>query len=163
MFGLFNKTTKPAPWAATETKPADPTMFRPQSPIELKIKACSLAAEARIIRKIELRLKRRQSASGKERPGLRDARSADQFFKLQDHRRIEIRSEARATHLARTFLKGQDYSIAEQSPSSYPNFAKISAMVTKYAVGDKRVVAQRFEEWKQKAMNHSLRSQMKGG
>lgn len=126
-------------------------MERPQSPLELKVKAASLAAEARIIRRLELRLKRRQTASGKPRAGLRDPRNAEPFFKLQAHRRIDIRYEARATHLARTFLKGVPYGTAEQKTHCWPPLKRAGEIAAKYAVGDKRIVAQRWEQWKQEA------------
>jgi len=126
-------------------------MERPQSPVELKVKAASLAAEARIIRRLELRLKRRKTASGKMKAGLRDPRNCEPFFKLQDHRRKEVRSEARATHLARTFLKGQPYELVEQKAYDWPPLKRAGEIAAKYAAGDKRIVAQRWEEWKQSA------------
>ena len=69
--------------------------------IELKIKAKSLAAEARFIRKEEQKLKghyHRGMAAGytEEAP--------KHLYTLRD-----VREEARQTHLARAFLKGTPY------------------------------------------------------
>jgi len=133
-------------------------MLTSQSPIQLKIKAASLAAEARIIRGIEVRLKKRRTAAGKERVGLRDPRIYDQYRGIHDHRCKDIRSEARATHLARTFLRGQLYCVAEQKVHSWPPFERARQIAAKYAAGDKQDVAQAWERWLQEAKAHwSLR------
>lgn len=147
MFGLKKKITEAVAEIITGT-------LEPQSPLELKVKACSLAAEARIIRKLELRLKRRKSSSGKILAGLRNGLAADQFFRLQCHRRKEVRQEARATHLARMFLKGREYRIAEQTAEALPDFKRISEIATKYGEGNKKLIAQTFGQWREAALNH---------
>lgn len=133
-----------------------------QSPIELKIKAKSLAAEARIIRQLEKRLKRRfkplkgkkNRGKFKERPGLRDERTATVFFKIQSHRKFEVRTEARATHLARAFLKGRPYTSLELTTYSAPPLDSATKIATRYAEGDPRIIAQRLAEWIATAKAH---------
>lgn len=79
----------------------------------------SLAAEARIIRRLEQRL---------SRPG--DHPSA--WYLIQGHRRGEIRREARATHLARAFLRGQPYRQLEQKCHERPDIKRVHALARKY-------------------------------
>lgn len=124
-------------------------MITPHSPIELKIKAASMAAEARIIRNLEKRLKRAGLFAGKHA----ERRRTD-FFNIQFHRRFDVRLEARATHLARTFLKGQPYSIVEQSHSTPAPFKRASEIATKYSKDDKRIVAQGWQAWQDAACVH---------
>lgn len=130
------------------------TAFKIQSPLELKIKAKSLASEARIIRALELRLKRRQTKGGKLRPGLRDPRALMAFGNIEHHRKHEVRFEARDTNVARGFLKGHDYIQVERFAWTQPTWAAVEAMVKKYAQGDSRIIAQRYAEWLQSAKDH---------
>lgn len=162
--------------------------FEPCAPLELKIKAKSLAAEARIIKNLELRLKRRYTTkcklknfrtgreagrefnsevmtTGKRRKGLTDERALAQFTKLQQHRKRDLRQEARATQLARAFLKGMAYSRVEWDAQGGrgllaggaglppPLVAAIQRLAEKYSDQDKRIVAQRFSEWLADATN----------
>lgn len=149
-------------WSKKEAAVAAPAQEAPTAgtlpkifSFELKVKALSLAAEARIIRSIELRLKRRKTASGKPLPGLRDAKNLDAFMKLRGHRHWEVRNEARATHLARTFLAGKPYSAAERKCLySDPPLSRAGELATKYSGADKRIVAQKFTEWRDAAIAH---------
>lgn len=114
--------------------------------LELKIKALSLVAEAHIIRRYESKIAKARSYWMRE--GHRHLNA--QFISLQNHRKLDVRREARATHLARMFLKGVDYLAVEQKCYEQPNWDKVFKMVVCYGgVLDSRVVAQRFEEWKQ--------------
>lgn len=77
--------------------------------IELKIKAKTLAAEARIIRREEIKRKRayhRGVAAGYEEEAQRELSKLEL---IHDHRVRDVREEARQTHLARAFLKGTPY------------------------------------------------------
>ena len=74
--------------------------------VELKIKAKHLALEPAIIRKEERKL--RERARRKEE----HSRQADS---LQSHRQHVVSREARATHLARAFIKGIPYEAVEQN------------------------------------------------
>lgn len=123
------------------------------NPIELKIKACSLAAEARIIKNIEKRLKRKHH-------GIKTDRTVAFYNKIRDHRVFQVRLEARATNLARAFLKGLSYSQVEQFTYYIPEDIdkKIQRMVTAYAVEDTRIVLQKFEQWWQDAQKYIKQS-----
>lgn len=174
MFGFFSKTTKPAPIKTEEA----PQSFKPHSPIELKIKALSLTMEARIIKRLERKLKRRYPHHATDeinkKTGLPETiihygpspllnpKRASQFFLIQGHRKNEVRLEARATHLARAFLKGRPYHEVEQKAldvvcplfKNHPVKLRIEALVKKYGQGDSRAIAQRFEEWCQNGQNY---------
>lgn len=83
--------------------------------IFLKVKAKSLAEEARIIRKEERRAK-----------GLRDH--------LRDHRTGVVRSEARATLLAYGFLRGRTLEQVETRAKTKPDWDKVWSMVRRYCL-----------------------------
>lgn len=89
-------------------------MFSP----ELKVKALSLAAEARIIRQ-----QTRKSVQHKD---------FDAANRLHLHRVGIVRSVARDTHLARAYLKGMPYQRVEQKAHTTPNLKAIATMVSKY-------------------------------
>lgn len=123
------------------------------SPIELKVKAASLAAESRIIRNLELRLKRRATVNNKLRPGLRDPRNLIPYIKLHDHRTKEVRTEARATHLARAFLKGQPYQLLERKTYTQPPLTRAGVIVIKYSA-DRAQAQTDFKKWQHSAMEY---------
>lgn len=93
----------------------------------LKVKLKSLAAEARIIRKEEMR----------SHGTLRDA--------LCIHRRVIVRSEARATHLAYGFLRGRQYIQLEHKAESAPDWKKVESMVKRYGQAG---IADHLNEWR---------------
>lgn len=102
------------------------------SDIKLKIKVKHLAEEARIIRHEENKYGYRKYLSGS-------------FYKfnpnntLREHRRWDVRNEARATQLARAMLKGKKYSSIESKRKSCKSYAfvevrkRVAKMVSKYA------------------------------
>lgn len=110
--------------------------------IELKIKAKHLALEPKIIRHEENKLKRR----------IKHHRSDDKtsaislgwkLNSLTNHRKVVVRNESRATHLARTFLAGKSYASVEKSRKDDYQFVlyivpRVVAMVTKYGSGEQR-------------------------
>ncbi|QGH74798.1 hypothetical protein MAL1_00030 [Bacteriophage DSS3_MAL1] len=84
--------------------------------IELKIKSKSLAAEARIIRAEEIKLRdtaRNRAALQKPVSKLVSSRNS-----LYRHRIDVVRLEARATFLARAFLAGKPRAVVEANPVS---------------------------------------------
>jgi len=89
---------------------------------ELKIKVKSLAAESRIIRAQELKLK------GKNWCSLANP--------LRNHRRGPLRAEARDTHIAYGYLKGRTYRQMEDNPETEPNWVNVARMVKKYGTGE---------------------------
>lgn len=80
----------------------------------LRVKLKSLAAEARFIRKEELRT--------------RGALRAE----LWQHRTHAVRSEARATHVAYGLLRGLQLVQIEPHSDTPPNWRKVRAMLRKY-------------------------------
>lgn len=139
--------------------------------IELKVKICSLAAEARIIRRLE-KQKRDQARRAR---GWRQAVAVDdkgraktKWFKevdapdtaqysddhlakyqsLRAHRILDVRKEARASQLAYGFLRGRDYKQMEQKCYTEPNWSKVQDIAERFSGEDKRIVAQRFAAWK---------------
>lgn len=148
--------------------------------IELKIKQKSLAAEARIIREQEERLSDKAfMKTANLHPSLEQTIGLEAYTKLKEkaergrhrllaqrdhiarHRRNEVRTESRLTHLARGFIKGLPYqameAIVHDGRQLKPkHWERIEAMVLRYGPYtegryDPRGVKQRFEEWKQAA------------
>lgn len=112
--------------------------------IELKIKSKHLALEPAIIKHEEAKLKRR----------INHHRSDDKTstitlgWKLDSlvrHRKMDVRNESRATHLARTYLAGKPYAHAELKRND-DNFyqlyivPRVVAMVTKYGNRDQKKI-----------------------
>ena len=120
------------------------------SPIELKIKAKSLAAEARIIRNLERRLKRRVTEGGKPRPGLTDDRTFSAFQKIRFHRILDVRTEVRVTNLARAFLKGHAYARVEHFAHAYPPMDRVKKMAERYG-GGSNSLAVAWKAWEDTA------------
>ena len=83
--------------------------------IALKVKIKSLAVEARIIRKEERKAKL-------------------QFIRnhLQNHRRYNVRDEARWSQLAYGFLRGLEYSQMEAKNSTDVNWTRVTKLVEKF-------------------------------
>jgi hypothetical protein len=107
--------------------------------IYLKIKIMSLTAEARIIR-----------AEEKKWPGEHDARLG-----LHRHRVHEVRPEARHALLAYGFLRGRDYRQLEFKAARAPDWDRVQKLVEKFGAATKAdlpIVAQRFAQWRDAAM-----------
>lgn len=94
--------------------------------VHLKVKIKSLAAEARIIRKEELR-----------------ADDNDLRESLLDHRRGIVRREARHAQIAYGFLRGRPLKAIEKTDKPI-DWAKVRRMVEKY--GHRHV--NELDEWK---------------
>jgi hypothetical protein len=110
--------------------------------IFVKVKVASLAAEARIIRRMELSLKRR---------GMKGDHPAR--FGLSQHRRTVVRKETRLSHLAYGFLKGRDYRQMEAktyTPLNQTDWQRVERIIKTYGQPqeDPRDLMQRFSEWK---------------
>jgi len=99
----------------------------------MKIKAKTLAAEARFIRKEEIRLKKMAKAKDPN-GGFWHPDAADTRQSLYEHR-MGLRKHSRATHLARAFLKGQAYCEVEfftRVPVPYWLIEDVTKMAIKY-------------------------------
>lgn len=109
--------------------------------IELKIKSKHLALEPAIIRKEENKLKKRIehykmyhqiSCDGtfayyKEHPDLYQLWS--KRGSLISHRTREVRNEARATYLARAFIKGIPYKVVEAKTVEMPVHSVMQSLI----------------------------------
>jgi len=73
---------------------------------------------------------------------------------LCQHRKLIVRPESRNSQLAYAFLRGKPYSKTEDKAKNYPNWDKVADIAARFSGEDKRIVAQRFEQWRQEA--HSL-------
>lgn len=70
---------------------------------------------------------------------------------LHRHRTYTVRHEARHSQLAYAFLRGKAYSQTEDKASSYPNWDRVQELAVRFSEDDKRIVAQKFEQWRQEA------------
>ena len=78
----------------------------------MKLDAASLAHDARLLRKWELKAKNRAlkaRAKGKNYPHYEEQQS------MYQSERMPLKRDARLLHLARAYVKGQDYHVVEQS------------------------------------------------
>ena len=118
--------------------------------IELKIKAKSLAAEARIIREEEIKLKRKARYARERQNMAAAAHYERQRQSLYDHRIDIVRWECRATHLARAFMKGYAYKDIERNARLDPYtkgrlMGRVHKLLTKYY--KKSVTAETVQRW----------------
>ena len=109
----------------------------------LKVKTQTLAAEARIIRRLERNAKRRYGGEH----GL--------FKSLYQHRIGVVRSAARNHHLALGFLRGRSYRQMEDFARSTPDWQEIERQAIRFAGEEEQVVKQRFAEWLGEAKAHA--------
>jgi len=73
---------------------------------------------------------------------------------LQDHRKGPVRHEARHAQLALGFLRQRPYEKTEDKPTSYPAWEKVASIAQRFSLEDSRIVAQRFEQWRQEAVSY---------
>ena len=102
---------------------------------QLKIKFLSLAAEARVIKAQEKRtLAKMRKRRAKQKPV---DNLKFQWNSMRDHRRQWVRPEARATHLARAFIKGVPYAKVEDPEKTTKPLpaTRITQLVRSYASG----------------------------
>src|SRR5258705_7523629 len=100
--------------------------------VYLRIKALSLAAESKIIRK-EMRKYEGPTAA---------------YQGLHLHRTVDVREESRATNIAMGFLKGLQYKQIEAKCYQGPNWKRVRNLITKYGEGKTQDIEQAFEKWK---------------
>jgi len=123
----------------------------------LKVKIKSLAAEARIIRKEEHKAKAHYRYL-KNKQGHEDQynRAQSTWYGLQQHRKIDVRQEARASLLAYAFIRNKPFVFAEPNTDRFANdgsfkyelaclTGRIAKMATKY--GDKKVESEDIKKW----------------
>ena len=110
--------------------------------VELKIKAKHLALEPQIIRVEEEKLKKRMKHHRSD-DKMSSIELEWKLHSLTNHRKINVRNEARATHLARAYLAGKAYSRCEKNLKNPYYFTlyimpRILAMVTRYGTSEQR-------------------------
>jgi hypothetical protein len=81
--------------------------------IELKIKSKSLAEESIIIRKEERKLQKQKEWQKRTGKDYIDSPEARTHSSIKQHRKWNVRNEARATYIARAYLEGKPYRSVE--------------------------------------------------
>ena len=115
---------------------------------ELKIKVTSLAAEIKLIRENERRLKRMaREATNPEYA----AQFRKSFWSLRDHSETICEPIAREAQLAYGFLRGIPYSKMEKKRYTDPRWDQIERSIVKHGGMPEQILKQRFEQWKQEA------------
>jgi hypothetical protein len=129
---------------------------------KLKIKENSLSTEQKHIRREELKHKWKMRAlRGKQKVKMAEAaaKGAGYFeypyetntYELRSHR-LGLRKEIRSTHLARGFLRGTPYFMAEPFSYTQPDWNRIQTLIERYSGEDRSVVIQRYAQWLQEAL-----------
>lgn len=97
--------------------------------VELKVRQCSLAEEAKVIRRLERKLRKKQRAVGDQHWHSR--------LSIKEHRKTVVRQAARCTHLARGYLSGRPYREIEQKvrPGNEPDWNEVGRLVERYGKG----------------------------
>ena len=93
---------------------------------QLKVKIKSLAEEAKLIRKEELK-----------RKGNNWSYQADN---LREHRIYVVRPEARSAHFAYSFIKGVPFHEIEPKRKTEPDWKRIQELIKKYASREQQQV-----------------------
>ena len=112
--------------------------------IELKIKSKHLALEPQIIKHEERKLKH-QMKHHRSDDNVSSIELERKLHSLTNHRKCNVRFEARATYLARAYLEGKDYKTVEHKRDDEGTFQfyivpRIVSMVTKYGKGEQRKI-----------------------
>lgn len=120
----------------------------------LKVKVFSLSSEMTYIRRQEEKWKSRAKRAREK--GRDDAYAFSNFWSQRAHR-LDLKREARSTHLAYGFLRGQSYDCMEQicyGPlkgygSSEPDWKSIESMVERFSKDEANPqdTMQKFAEW----------------
>lgn len=78
---------------------------------------------------------------------LRNGRAQAAFSGLREHRKNDVRKEARSSFIAYGFLRGKTLNQIEQSDKPV-DWDRVEALVKKFGEEDIRVMLQRLAEWK---------------
>lgn len=138
---------------------------------QLKIKAVSLAAEARLIKREEHREKvklekwKARAKAGRLKAAMNGTlfpvSFPDSYSKtvegLHLHRVNDVRKETRNALLAYGFLRGLKYVEMENFAWTQPNWERVKKLAMRYAELDEeinqQVISQRFAEWQDEALS----------
>ena len=118
--------------------------------IELKIKEKSLAEEARIIRREEIKAKKSARYHREHQDEENAARYEKTRLSLYEHRIDVVRSECRATNLARAYIKGMPYRAVERSTRASATeqgrlIKRVHKLINKYH--DKTITSSQIHMW----------------
>jgi hypothetical protein len=119
--------------------------------IELKIKICSMASEAKIIRQMERHQKARaRKTRERGREGWQENSDAalSVYEKIHRHRVYDVRKETRCSLLAYGFLRGKSYKSMEQTCKIKPNWDRVEQIATKFG-GFKHVTEEKKSQFRQ--------------
>ena len=97
----------------------------------LQIKIASLAAEARLIKRIERAYKRRSKTSVAEYPEQATS-SREIWLDLQKHRKMDVRPESRCANLAYGYIRLKPYSALESKCWEKPDWERTAEIVLKF-------------------------------
>lgn len=114
----------------------------------LKIKIKSLAAEAAIIHREEIRhrdMARRLAG----RQGYEKHQATHQATRrtLHDHRVVQVRRAARYAQLAYGLLRGRDYRSVENTCKEFPSVELLTKEVARFGGVDKEMAADMATSW----------------
>lgn len=118
---------------------------------ELKVKYLSLAAESRIIRHQERRLRDRARKAALKNKTDAVSRLQDTRMSLHQHRLEVVRPVARAAHVACSFLRGREYAEIERVSDTDPNWEAVQNNVKKFGGKEDQ---ERFQDWRERARVH---------
>lgn len=109
----------------------------------LTVKRKTLAAEARIIRKMAQKAKKRKNG--------------ELAMRLNEHRTDMVRKAARTAHLSHAFIKGMEYRRVERIARTEPDLHEINRLVSKYGKPEQRNMKSgdrmiALEKWKEAAV-----------
>lgn len=120
--------------------------------IELKIKSKHLAVESKIIRIEELKLKKKAKWEREHQGHADNEETLTLLNSLANHRRYDVKNEARATFIARGFIQGKPYNCVEHGRKeekeyefNYYVVPRVLNMIKKY--GDTSVTKTQLQEW----------------
>lgn len=118
--------------------------------VELKVKEKSLAEEARIIRREELKAKKSARYHREHQDEENAARYEKTRLSLYEHRIDIVRHECRATNLARAYIKGTPYRVVERSTHADALeqgrlIKRVHKLVNKYH--DKTIMSAQVHMW----------------
>lgn len=115
----------------------------------MRVRIKELAQEARFIRHEEEKIKGRQKIGN-------DLKS-DQFWKLRNHRKVDVRPAARAALLAYGFLRNIPYrKIEAKTELGYIDFQiikEVKRLATKFSFNGKINFDSEIEEWLTKSID----------
>lgn len=117
--------------------------------IHLKVKIHGLADEAKYIRRLERNIAKRIAKRNINKGTVLKKGDNPAWQSLHGHRRMEVRRESRCSHLAYGFLRNTPYKVMENKCWEKPDWKKVEEIAIRFSPEDKRVVAQRFSEWKE--------------